>query len=105
MDRDRRWERTERAYERSSTARVDMCETHGRRGDGAYAQGETDEFLAPRVVVDEHGEPVGPVVTAMRRLLQLPRGPGAPDHARLRGRGSSRTSTAALATPTSRSPR
>ena len=61
MDRDRRWQRTVRAYDalvrgrgRSATAAAELLE-------GAYGAGTTDEFIEPGVVVDGHGEPVGAV--------------------------------------------
>jgi 2,3-bisphosphoglycerate-independent phosphoglycerate mutase len=59
MDRDRRWDRTEKAYRAlvygEGTPVTDAVAAVGE----AYASGETDEFVLPRVLVDEHGEPVG----------------------------------------------
>jgi 2,3-bisphosphoglycerate-independent phosphoglycerate mutase len=59
MDRDRRWNRTQRAYEA-------MTRGVGRRGPDAavlveqsYARGITDEFIEPCVVTDAGDEPVG----------------------------------------------
>ncbi len=61
MDRDRRWDRTRRAYD---------AIVHGRGRTGpdaaalissAYAKGMTDEFIEPGVVVDVGGAPVGPI--------------------------------------------
>jgi 2,3-bisphosphoglycerate-independent phosphoglycerate mutase len=61
MDRDQRWERTQRAYDAL------VCGRAERRADDwraamtqAQAAGETDEFVAPTVIV-EGGEPVGPI--------------------------------------------
>ncbi|HHV94660.1 MAG TPA: 2,3-bisphosphoglycerate-independent phosphoglycerate mutase [Firmicutes bacterium] len=61
MDRDRRWDRTEKAYDA-------MVLGEGRRaGSGseavraAYDQGETDEFVVPTVVVDGDGSPVATI--------------------------------------------
>lgn len=58
MDRDRRWERTERAYRA-------MVSGEGRRAAGArraveasYERDVTDEFVEP-VVLEEDGRPVG----------------------------------------------
>src|SRR5580698_10604094 len=51
MDRDRRWERTQRAYELLANAKAEH-----RAGDAgsavreAYARGETDEFVVPTIV-------------------------------------------------------
>ena len=57
MDRDRRWERTEKAYRA-------MVAGEGRRAGSAreavevaYARGETDEFVEPTVIVGEEGGP------------------------------------------------
>jgi 2,3-bisphosphoglycerate-independent phosphoglycerate mutase len=61
MDRDRRWERTERWYR----AAVDGI---GQRGSDplgvirtAYDRGETDEFVIPTVIVGSDGEPLAPM--------------------------------------------
>ena len=59
MDRDRRWDRTRRAYEA-------MTRGVGQRGPDAavlveqcYARGVTDEFIEPCVITDTDNEPVG----------------------------------------------
>ncbi len=62
MDRDRRWDRVARAYE----AVVDGLSEHTAVSameavETAYGRGETDEFIAPTVIVDERGEPLGPI--------------------------------------------
>ena len=61
MDRDRRWDRVERAYRAmvygEGLCIVDPIEAVGQ----AYGTGETDEFLNPRVLVDAAGEPAGVV--------------------------------------------
>ncbi|MHB8984672.1 MAG: 2,3-bisphosphoglycerate-independent phosphoglycerate mutase [Eubacteriales bacterium] len=61
MDRDKRWERTERAYNAmvfgdgiSASVPVEAVEM-------GYARGETDEFIQPTVIVRESGEPVAVV--------------------------------------------
>ncbi|HEX7003311.1 MAG TPA: 2,3-bisphosphoglycerate-independent phosphoglycerate mutase [Trueperaceae bacterium] len=62
MDRDRRWERIERAYDavvcgRSSrSARSSVAAI-----DAAYERGETDEFIEPTVITTEDGEPLGAI--------------------------------------------
>ena len=59
MDRDRRWDRTERAY-RAMVYGEGIPVTDPVRAVGeAYASGEGDEFVQPRVVVDARGEPLG----------------------------------------------
>ncbi|MBX6394412.1 MAG: 2,3-bisphosphoglycerate-independent phosphoglycerate mutase, partial [Alicyclobacillaceae bacterium] len=59
MDRDRRWERTEKAYRA-------MVYGEGERGtdplealEESFRKSITDEFVVPTVMVDEHGKPVG----------------------------------------------
>jgi 2,3-bisphosphoglycerate-independent phosphoglycerate mutase len=60
MDRDKRWERTKRAYDaiaygnasRTSLAPLDAIQM-------SYAEGVTDEFIEPVVIVDAEGQPVG----------------------------------------------
>ena len=57
MDRDRRWERTRSAYE----AITDGTSTHPEAAtpmaalDAAYASGESDEFITPRVIAGYDG--------------------------------------------------
>lgn len=57
MDRDRRWERTERAYKA-------LTETTGRTAPNAltavessYGEGKTDEFIDPTIILDQNGVP------------------------------------------------
>jgi 2,3-bisphosphoglycerate-independent phosphoglycerate mutase len=61
MDRDQRWERTEAAYRAivhgEGVAVHDAVEAVA----AAYAAGETDEFVKPRVMVGAEGEPAGRV--------------------------------------------
>jgi 2,3-bisphosphoglycerate-independent phosphoglycerate mutase len=59
MDRDRRWERTERAYRAIVHGEGIAVQDPVAAIAEAYASGETDEFVQPRVVVGEDGEPVG----------------------------------------------
>jgi 2,3-bisphosphoglycerate-independent phosphoglycerate mutase len=61
MDRDRRWDRTEKWY------RVTVQGVGPTGSDpldvmrAAYDRGETDEFITPTVIVDDGGAPVGPM--------------------------------------------
>jgi 2,3-bisphosphoglycerate-independent phosphoglycerate mutase len=59
MDRDKRWDRTARAF----TAIVDGVGSRAQDAVAAvkrsYEQGITDEFAEPVVITDERGEPVG----------------------------------------------
>ena len=50
MDRDRRWERTERAYRALAQGEGLHAATAREAIDAAYARGETDEFIAPTVI-------------------------------------------------------
>lgn len=59
MDRDRRWERTARAYDALVHGRGKPIRDPVLAVAEAYDSGESDEFIEPRVVVDGGGEPVG----------------------------------------------
>lgn len=59
MDRDRRWERTKKAYDAMVHGRGLAVRDPLHAIADAYAQGESDEFVEPRVMVDDDGEPVG----------------------------------------------
>jgi 2,3-bisphosphoglycerate-independent phosphoglycerate mutase len=61
MDRDKRWERTQRAYEllvngvgQRSVAAIDAIKQ-------SYARGITDEFVEPITIVSEAGEPIATI--------------------------------------------
>lgn len=59
MDRDRRWDRTERAY-RALVYGEGTPITNPVAGiEAAYESDETDEFVTPRIIVDDDGQPVG----------------------------------------------
>ncbi len=61
MDRDRRWDRTEKAYRALvEGAGIAVADPVASIAD-AYAAGEGDEFVEPRVVVGTDGEPLGRV--------------------------------------------
>jgi 2,3-bisphosphoglycerate-independent phosphoglycerate mutase len=59
MDRDRRWERTERAYRAIVYGEGEPIRDPVAGVQQAYQSSETDEFVTPRVVVDGVGRPVG----------------------------------------------
>lgn len=61
MDRDRRWERTARAYDAIVHGQGRAIREPVAAISEAYASGETDEFVEPRVVVDDEGSPIGRV--------------------------------------------
>ncbi|MCL6580266.1 MAG: 2,3-bisphosphoglycerate-independent phosphoglycerate mutase [Firmicutes bacterium] len=53
MDRDRRWDRTERAYRALVAGEGFRAASSIQAVDEAYARGETDEFVAPTVIVGD----------------------------------------------------
>lgn len=62
MDRDHRWERTERAYRAAVCGQAEQSATSGANAvQDAYKRGETDEFIEPTVIVDAAGEPLAEV--------------------------------------------
>jgi len=61
MDRDKRWERTQLAYEAIVHGRGERGTDPLRAVSAAYERGVSDEFLPPTVITDEKGHPVGPV--------------------------------------------
>jgi len=63
MDRDRRWERVERAYRAIASATADHVEPNARRAlEAAYERGEGDEFVAPTVIAGAPGVRAGDAV-------------------------------------------
>jgi 2,3-bisphosphoglycerate-independent phosphoglycerate mutase len=51
MDRDKRWERTERAYRALVAGKAEhYANSASAAVDAAYARGETDEFIAPTII-------------------------------------------------------
>ncbi len=61
MDRDRRWERTRLAYDAIVHGEGERVRDPLAAIEEAYEAAESDEFVRPRVMVDEQGEPVGRV--------------------------------------------
>lgn len=59
MDRDRRWERTEKAYRAMVYGEGDEATDPIQALKDSYAKSITDEFILPVVMVDEQDEPVG----------------------------------------------
>lgn len=57
MDRDRRWERTQQAYEALTEKPVRTAASAGKAIEESYARQETDEFIKPTVILDENGKP------------------------------------------------
>jgi 2,3-bisphosphoglycerate-independent phosphoglycerate mutase len=59
MDRDKRWKRVQRAYDAMVYGMGEAVNSAEQAVRHAYAQGDTDEFIKPHVVVDENGQPLG----------------------------------------------
>ena len=61
MDRDKRWERTERAYELLVKGKGEPVTDPVGAIQRSYERGITDEFIEPNVVVKANGEPVATI--------------------------------------------
>ncbi|MDQ0189674.1 2,3-bisphosphoglycerate-independent phosphoglycerate mutase [Alicyclobacillus cycloheptanicus] len=61
MDRDHRWDRTEKAYRAMVFGEGDRVQDPVAAVEDSYARGVTDEFVIPMAVVDASGAPVGKV--------------------------------------------
>ena len=82
MDRDRRWDRTQLAYDAMVHGIGTPVEHPVLAVQAAYQRGETDEFIRP-LVHHRDGRPGGHDARRRRRaVLQLPQRPDAPDRAR-----------------------
>ncbi|MGE5590818.1 MAG: 2,3-bisphosphoglycerate-independent phosphoglycerate mutase [Bacillota bacterium] len=57
MDRDKRWEREQKAYDALVLGRAPSFPSARAALQDAYDKGETDEFVVPRVVVGPDGKP------------------------------------------------
>src|SRR5437763_939347 len=55
MDRDKRWDRVERAYRTLSAAQGERADDPVKAVEAAYARGETDEFVLPTVIGGDTG--------------------------------------------------
>ncbi len=61
MDRDKRWERTERAYNLMVNAEGERAVDPVAAIRQSYERGITDEFVEPLLMMDETGEPVATI--------------------------------------------
>lgn len=61
MDRDQRWERTERAYDLLVNAKGDRANDPVAAVLRSYERGITDEFVEPTVLLDAHDQPVATI--------------------------------------------
>ena len=60
MDRDRRWERVVQAYEALTLGKGRPASSSAEAIQNAYANGETDEFVIPTVIM-ENDQPVATI--------------------------------------------
>lgn len=58
MDRDRRWDRTERAYNALTLGEGLRVKTAQEAIQNSYSEGKTDEFIDPSVITDTQGNPL-----------------------------------------------
>ena len=61
MDRDKRWERTQRAYELLVQAKGEPATDPVAAIKRSYERGITDEFVEPIVIVRQNGQPVATI--------------------------------------------
>lgn len=61
MDRDKRWERTERAYQLLVKGKGERATDPVAAIRRSYERGLTDEFIEPTVIVNANGEPVATI--------------------------------------------
>lgn len=62
MDRDNRWERTQRAYDAVVCGVADLKAGSGANAvQDAYTRGETDEFIEPTVITGADSQPLAPI--------------------------------------------
>lgn len=61
MDRDKRWERTQRAYELLTQAKGEPATDPIRAINQSYERGVTDEFVEPVVIVHDDGSPIATI--------------------------------------------
>ena len=59
MDRDRRWERTQKAYFALTRGEGHLIKTPEEAIQISYAAGKTDEFVDPCLIIELSGKPVG----------------------------------------------
>ncbi|MDR1685312.1 MAG: 2,3-bisphosphoglycerate-independent phosphoglycerate mutase [Desulfovibrio sp.] len=57
MDRDKRWERVKKAWDAMVHGNAPLFADPIAAVEAAYAEGETDEFITPRLIADAKGEP------------------------------------------------
>ncbi len=58
MDRDRRWDRTQKAYEALTEGKGHLVKTPEEAIQLSYSEGKTDEFIEPSLITNQSGSPV-----------------------------------------------
>ena len=58
MDRDRRWDRTAKAYFALTAGKGQLVKTPEEAIELSYEQGKTDEFIEPSLITDREGQPI-----------------------------------------------
>lgn len=58
MDRDRRWDRTQKAYEALTEGKGNLIKTPEEAISYSYSEGKTDEFIEPALISDQEGKPI-----------------------------------------------
>ncbi|MEW5995800.1 MAG: 2,3-bisphosphoglycerate-independent phosphoglycerate mutase, partial [Candidatus Zixiibacteriota bacterium] len=58
MDRDRRWDRTAKAYLALTQGKGSLVNTPEEAIQNSYSQGKTDEFIEPQLMINQGGKPV-----------------------------------------------
>lgn len=58
MDRDFRWDRTEKAYNALTNAEGNLVKTVEEAIENSYNDGKTDEFIEPSLICDSNGKPL-----------------------------------------------
>jgi len=61
MDRDKRWERVKRGYDLMVNGIGNTANSAVEAIKNCYAEGKTDEFVDPQVIVDENGKPLAKI--------------------------------------------
>jgi 2,3-bisphosphoglycerate-independent phosphoglycerate mutase len=63
MDRDKRWDRTQRAYDAMVWGKGPTARSAEEAVQRSYDEGVTDEFIVPTVIIGDDGSPVGSVAS------------------------------------------
>lgn len=58
MDRDKRWDRVQKAYDALVGGKGELAQDPVRAIEESYARGVTDEFVLPTIIVDADGHPL-----------------------------------------------